>query len=186
MVEKNSRRVWFGGLVFFTFFFLSICLFVKVLKRWFGFDSFSSQPMKLWDQSAQRLSFLGLLALPCLWGREPRCLLQSPSRMAFLFMEDFKMSLIRISPKFKPSNFSLKQIHLSMQKCNIYALNTIARGTEVQSSAIWNIIQHLLVLQTIKQCLARVQWNISSPLIDSLPPRWQSLTGNDCTLVDLG
>lgn len=118
MVEKNSRRVWFGGFVFFTFFFffpLSICLFVKVLKRWFGFDSFSSQPRKLWDQSAQRLCFSGLLALPCLWGREPRCLLQSPSRMAFLFIGDFKMSLIRISPKFKPSNFSLKQNHLSMQ-----------------------------------------------------------------------
>lgn len=103
------------SLLFFFFFPLSICLFVKVLKRWFGFDSFSSQPRKLWDQSAQRLCFSGLLALPCLWGREPRCLLQSPSRMAFLFIGDFKMSLIRISPKFKPSNFSLKQNHLSMQ-----------------------------------------------------------------------
>lgn len=51
------------------------------------------------------------------------------------------MSLIRILPKFKQSEFSLKQNHLSMHNCNIYALSTIVRGTKVQSSAIWNIIQ---------------------------------------------
>lgn len=42
-----------------------------------------------------------------------------------------------------------------MQNCNIYALNTIARGTKVQRSPTWSIIQHLLVLQTIMQCLSR-------------------------------
>jgi len=67
------------------------------------------------------------------------------------------MSLVRIIPNFEPPKFSNKQNHHSTENCNIYMLNTIARGTKIQRSPIWSIIQHLLVLQMVMQCLSRAR-----------------------------
>lgn len=49
--------------------------------------------------------------------------------------------------KFQAIKFFIKQNHLSMQNCNIYALNTIVRGNKVQKSPILSIITYLCYKQ---------------------------------------
>lgn len=90
--EKNSSRV--GSFLPLLPLAFGYCLNLNILKTWFAFDSFCSQPRKLSDHSAQRLGFLGLLALHYQWGGQPRCLLQSPSLMAFSFYRDIKISFL--------------------------------------------------------------------------------------------